>query len=149
MIYFIDEDYRKLRALVSELDIEGYDTKVIRDADNAFVELSGLSGEDVDLVIIDVMLAAKESCSKYTREETDDYHQTGLLLLDDLVQVNPRVFPKYAVYLTHATSADLVKVIITSAKKYGIKVLRKGNYDTGYDFAKDVKNIMKELRNKL
>lgn len=147
MIYFVDEDYRKLRALVSELKFSDFEATIIRDADSAFSELSEVEPEDVDLVIIDVMLAAKadENNSKYPRDETDDYHKTGLLLLDDLSQVNPAVFPKKAVYLTHASNGELVSLILASAKKYGIKMLRKKDYDTAYDFGKHIVQIISEM----
>ncbi len=147
MIYFVDEDYRKLRVLVSELKINGFDAKIIRDADTAFAELSEVDKSNVDLVIIDVMLAAKVNgnTSKYSREQTDDYHKTGLLLLDDLALANPSVFPKYAIYLTHASNDVLVKNISISANKYGIKMLRKKDYDTAYYFGEDVAKIIKEL----
>ncbi len=145
MIYFIDEDYRKLRALASELTtFHGFETKIIRDADSAFRELSDVNASDVDLVIIDVMLAVKADgkASRYSREDTDDFHQTGIALLDDLALVNPSVFPRKSVYFTHASSGDLVKAISTSANKHGIKMLKKKDYDTAYDFGKEIVAII-------
>lgn len=147
MIYFVDEDYRKLRALVSELKFNGYEAKIIRDADTAFVELSEVTLEAVDLVLIDVMLAANadEKNSKYPRDKTDDYHKTGLLLLDDLVHINPTVFPKKASYLTHASNNELISLITISAKNHDIKMLRKKDYDTAYDFGQNIVKIIGEL----
>lgn len=148
MIYFIDEDYRKLRALASELTtFHGFKTKIIRDADSAFRELSDAHASDVELVIIDVMLAAKAdgATSRYSREATDDYHQTGIVLLDDLVMVNPSVFPTKSVYFTHASSGDLVKAISASASKHGIRILKKKDYDTAYDFGNDIVDIINKL----
>jgi len=147
MIYFVDEDYRKLRALVSELKFNDYEAKIIRDADTAFVELSEVTPEAVDIVLIDVMLAAKadEKNSKYPRDKTDDYHKTGILLLDDLVHVNPTVFPKKSAYLTHASNNELISLITVSAKKHDIKMLRKKDYDTAYDFGKNIVRIIGEL----
>jgi len=147
MIYFIDEDYRKLRALASELTaFHGFETKIIRDADSAFRELSDIKECDVDLVIIDVMLAvnANGESSRYSREDTDDFHKTGIVLLDDLVLVNPDVFPKKAVYFTHASSGDLVKAISGSANKHGIRVLKKKDYNTAYDFGNEIVGIIRK-----
>lgn len=147
MIYFVDEDYRKLRALVSELKFNGYEAKIIRDADTAFIELSEVTPDVVDLVLIDVMLAAKpdENNSKYPRDKTDDYHKTGLLLLEDLVHVNPDVFPKKAAYLTHASNKELISLITISVKKHDIKMLRKKDYDTAYDFGETIVEIIGNL----
>ncbi len=148
MIYFIDEDFRKLRALVSELKFNDFEVKVIRDADTAYTELETVTIEEVDIVIIDVMLAAKVTkiTSKYSREKTDDYHKTGLLLLEDLVAVNQSVFPKSAIYFTHASNPELIKLISASAKKHGIKLLRKTDYDTAYEFGKDIVKIISEIK---
>ncbi len=150
MIYFIDEDYRKLRALVSELKFNNFNAKVIRDADTAYSELAEVKPDEVDIVIIDVMLAAKANAdeSRYPREKTDDYHKTGLLLLDDLVRINPAVFPKYAIYLTHASNNELVKLISASAKKHSINLLRKKDYDTAFDFGEDIVEIISKIRKK-
>ena len=145
MIYFIDEDYRKLRALASELKtFHGFETKIIRDADSAYRELCDVKESDVDLVIIDVMLAVKADgeSSRYSREETDDFHQTGIVLLDDLALVNPGVFPRKSVYFTHASSSDLVKEITASAKKHNIRMLKKKDYDTAYDFGIEIVGII-------
>jgi len=85
MIYFVDEDFRKLRVLVSELRINGFDATILRDADSAYHQLVSEKKANIDLVIIDVMLAVNPDISKsrYTRANTDDYHKTGLLLLED------------------------------------------------------------------
>lgn len=148
MIYFIDEDFRKLRALVSELKFNDFEVKVIRDADTAYIELETVVMDEVDIVIIDVMLAAKvtKDSSKYSRKDTDDYHKTGLLLLEDLVKVNPCIFPKHAIYFTHASNPELIKLISTSAKNHGIKLLRKTDYNTANDFGEDIIKIIEDIR---
>jgi len=147
MIYFVDEDFRKLRALMSELVIRGYDVINIRDADAAYLELSNVNKEDVQLVIIDVMLAANsnQALSRYSRKETDDYHKTGLLLLDDLADSNPRVFPRRAVYLSHASSDALLRKVSSSVRKHNVRFLRKKDYDTAYEFGEQVDEIIKDI----
>lgn len=147
MVYFIDEDYRKLKVLVTELKFRGLSSEVIRDADSAYHRLWNVSLEHIDLVIIDVMLSAKASgASRYSREKTDDYHKTGLVLLDDLVLANPDVFPKKAVFLTNASSDALYAQVKASAKDYKIECLRKSSFETAFQFGAKITEIVNERR---
>jgi len=150
MIYFVDEDYRKLRSLSSELTFNGYQTEIIRDADTAYSQLCNVADNEVDLVIIDVMLAVKSNgSSRYSREQTEEYHKTGICLLEDLVLTNPSVFPRKAIFLSHASSAELVAEIKAAESKYGVKYLRKADYDTAYHFGLEVVEIIGEIRRNL
>jgi hypothetical protein len=146
MIYFVDEDYRQLRALVSELLFRGLQAEIIQDADTAYAKLSAIDGATVDLVFIDVMLAASsdETRSRYSRAATDEFHRTGLLLLDDLAKSNPKVFPKKAIYLTHASNGKLIAAIDESARCHGIKMLKKRDFRTAHDFGIVVESILAE-----
>ena len=148
MIYFVDEDHRKLRALVTELEFFGYDAEIIKDADSAFTALSGVSPDDIDIVIIDVMLAVRVngSNSRYTRERTDDYHQTGLMLLDDLAISNAEVFPNKALFFTHASNNELLSLVQKKSEEHGTIYLRKRDFNTAFEFAIKVDAIIKERR---
>ena len=146
MIYFVDEDHRKLRALVTELNFFGYKSKVINDADTAFDELSIVTSNEVDIVIIDVMLAVKINGdkSRYSRDRTDDYHKTGLLLIDDLAISNSAVFPTKAIFFTHASSQSLLAQVDEKAKKHKTLYLRKKDFNTALEFATRVDEIIKK-----
>lgn len=149
MIYFVDEDHRKLRPLVSELTFMGFRAQIIKDADAAYSSLSTINDSQVELVIIDVMLSAKgngEKSKRFSRERTEDYHQTGLVLLDDLVIVNPDVFPKKAIFMTHASSSSLIAHIEAATKKHNIEFLRKTNFDTALEFTDKVIEVLGRLR---
>lgn len=148
MIYFVDEDYRQLRALVSELGFRDLQSEVIQDADTAYTRLSAIDPAAVDLVFIDVMLAAStdESRTRYPRAATDEFHRTGLLLLDDLVKSNPKVFPRKAIYLTHASNGTLIAAIDESARRHGIRMLKKRDFQTAHDFGNTVETLLAERR---
>ena len=147
MIYFVDEDHRKLRALISELKFSGYESKVIKDANSAYEELSIVPINDVDIVILDVMLAANLEVNenRYSRERTDDFHKTGLLLLDDLVKANPSVFPKKAIFFTHASSQTLLAHIRSNVEKHNTLYLRKKDFNTALEFSSKVVEIIESM----
>jgi ActR/RegA family two-component response regulator len=146
MIYLVDEDVKKLRAFKSELEFRGYEVIRIRDADEAFSALCNVRPADVTLVIVDIMLSANSdiSASRFTRESTDNFLETGLVLLDDLVQHNPECFPKLACFLTYATNVGLVAKIDRAASKHGIPLLRKRTFLTAYEFADQIESIIRQ-----
>ncbi len=148
MIFFVDEDFRQLRALVSELAFRNIIVEVIPDADQAYDRLSEVKVSEVDLVLVDVMLAASpnEALSRYSRARTDDYHKTGLLLLDDLCEVNPVVFPSRAVYFTHANNGTLVAAVERSASQNKVPLLKKKDFNTAHHFGDAIEKLVAQIR---
>lgn len=147
MIYIVDEDVRKNAALVAELRLRGFDVTTIRDADDGYRILEKVALATIELVIIDVMLstAYDPTISRYSVKDSDWCHKTGLLLLEDLVISNPEVFPKRAVFFTHATSELLVASIGVVARKYGVKVLKKREFKTAFQFGEEIDAIIKSM----
>ena len=144
MIYFIDEDENELRSFAVELKLRGYDTKQLLNADEAFDVL--ITVDDVELAILDIMLSTGEGkTSRYSREKTQDFIKTGLILLDDLVSQKPDVFPKRVVIFSHARAESLVGLIRAAASDYHIPYLDKNDYDNSYDFGNKVQNILNQL----
>ncbi|MBP7427866.1 MAG: response regulator transcription factor [Candidatus Hydrogenedentes bacterium] len=129
MIYIVDEDVMQLGTLQTELEIRGHTVYIIPDADTAYSVLDQI-GDDLELVLIDVMLAASADRlkSRFTRERTDDFMKTGLCLLDDLATVNPNQFPRKAVFFSYASNPNLLKAVDASAKKHNVIHLKKSDY---------------------
>lgn len=148
MIYLIDEDLRKLRSLVFELRILGYDVEQISNADEGFNRLCDIEPSAVDLVIVDVMLSAHHERlkSRYTIEATESFQKTGLVLVKDLVNRNPSVFPSFAVFLTHAADRQLVDEVNRTAREYNMNVLRKRDFNTSWDLARHFDGYIKLKR---
>jgi len=114
MIYFVDEDYGKYESWIAELELRGYTVTPLRTADEAFDILWNVSVADVQLVIIDVMLAVDNAADpRFTKELTDDNLESGLRLLEYLVEQNETVFPRRAVLLTNTINDST----LTAARK--------------------------------
>ncbi|HWD19121.1 MAG TPA: hypothetical protein VHB20_07565 [Verrucomicrobiae bacterium] len=148
MIYFVDEDVAQLRPFRAELIYRGYNVKILTDADLAFATLSGAQPEAIQLAIIDVMLATAtdELVSRYSRSDTNNFHQTGLILLEDLVKSNAAVFPKHAVFLTHATNDALFARIKMVADKHNMPLLRKRDFESALAFGDKIQAILDTLK---
>ena len=126
-IYIVDEDKLQLKPYALEFEVLGYSVQQIVDADAALVVLS--SANDVDFVLLDVMLGAQDAPeSRFTRDQTDDFLKTGLVLLELLVDANPNSFPNKAAFFSMAATNGLVAEIEAIRKKYRIPFLRKGDY---------------------
>lgn|ERR1700690_1302493 len=147
MIYFIDEDIAQLRPFRAELTFRGYEVTTLPDADSAFSVLVKANPESLQLAIIDVMLAANpdERASRYQRSNTNNFHKTGLLLLEDLIHFNPTTFPKHAAFLTHATNNDLIAEIDSVVHKHHIPFLRKRDFESALAFGERIETILKEI----
>ena len=144
MIFIVDEDIAQLRSFKTELEVRGYTVKPIRNADEAFDILVSFETDDVDLVLIDVMLAAgcDESTSRYNRENSDNFMKTGLLLLNDLILQNPDVFPAKAIIFTNSTNEALLGAIGKVCEEHGVLIMKKKDFETAYEFGNTIEGIL-------
>jgi len=126
MIYFVDEDFGAYESWIAELELRGFHVKSLRSADEAFAALWGIALEDVELVIVDVMLAVDDiDDPKFSVELTDGYLESGLRLLENLVQQNPNVFPQRAVLLTNTINDKTLGAAADVSKRYAIELWDK------------------------
>ncbi len=141
-IYFVDEDYSKLFSWIMELEFRGYQVRALEDADRALKVL--LQAQDIDWVIIDVMLAASEQPdSRYEEDRTDQGLTTGLVLLNDLCELRPELFPSRVQLLTAATTATPLIMAKELAAKLKIEVTLKSLIDSPRDFGEVVEAAMR------
>lgn len=118
MIYFVDEDYGKYESWIAELELRGFEVTPLRTADEALEVLWEVPAEDVELVIIDVMLAVDNGADpRFSRALTDDNLESGLRLLEYLAAQNKQVFPRRAVLLTNTINDST----LTAARKVSVE----------------------------
>lgn len=134
MVYFIDEDIGQAEAWAAILGVKGYDTQVIGDAESALRHFAKC--DDVELVIIDVMLAgsADGTGTHFRRDETDDFQMTGVILLDELVKLRGDIFPISAVLLSQNVKREIVQRIEGSALHHCIPFWRKAEFNDITEF---------------
>lgn len=106
-IYFIDEDYAKLYSWILELEFRGKVVIPIGDADRALAALS--IAPDIELAVIDVMLASGDIGSQYRESRTEQGLITGLVLLKDLCAIRPDAFPRRALLLTSVATPTVLR----------------------------------------
>lgn len=144
MIYFVDEDIRQLKPFRIELEMRGFKVITIANADDAYNILSKV--DDIDLVILDVMLAAStQENSRYDRESTNNFLETGITLLKELSKLNNKFFPKKVVLYSMASNRDIVSKIRKTAEEFGIEYLKKKDYLSSYAFGEKIENIIKSI----
>ena len=134
-IYFVDEDAHKFGAWLKDLELRRYKVTTVTDADRAFDLL--IRATDVEWVIIDVMLSATEQpATKYPRERTDDSLETGLVLLQDLVDQRGEIFPRRASLLTNTTKDATYRAAAACAERHGITLIDKLLIGSARDFGR-------------
>ncbi len=153
MIFFVDEDYHLYGPWIEKVEAREYVVKPLWNAAQAYHELCDEDPAQVELTIIDVMLAvggmqdAEHEQLSYVR--TQGHLETGLRLLDDLVKVNPRVFPERAVLLTNAIGKDTLNAAQKTCSRYGIVLWPKSLFvgaDGAQEFADRVDERIRRLR---
>lgn len=146
-IYFIDEDHPKLLAWIIELEYRGYHVKPVKEADAAFDYLQNAT--DVELAIIDVMLAASaRRDSFFTEERTDAGLITGLVLLDRLMQARSDIFPNRAQLLTAATNRHPYFAARDKSENLGIPLVLKTDIDSSREFGNVVEKAILAARHR-
>lgn len=144
MIYFVDEDIRQLRPFKTDLEMRGFEVTILPTADQAFEVL--VNNESIELVILDIMLAATTiTKSRYDSDTTKDFLTTGLVLLDDLILHDKQNFPRKVALFSMATGNNIVSEIRATAKKHKIEYLRKKEYLSSYKFGEKIEKIINNM----
>lgn len=135
MIYFVDEDVSQIGSWATILRVRGHETCIIRNADLAYEQLT--SCQNAHIVFIDVMLAASPNPQerRFLSEDTDNFHSTGLRLLKALNLINPIVFPKRAVLLSHTGKPIILAKIENVCQEFQIPFWRKRSFGDLHDFS--------------
>lgn len=104
-------------------------------ANQAFRKLCDIPCDEVDLVIIDVMLAVEDvDDEQFSLERTYEYRETGLCLLDDLVEQNPKVFPHCAVLLTNTINEKTFRAAKKTSKQHDVPLWEKSRISSPVKF---------------
>lgn len=148
MIYFVDEDIHEIELYAIELDNRGYQTVILRNADEAFATIP--KAKNIELIILDVMLATSGGkTSRYTSFQTDSFVTTGLFLLEELVDQHSSNkclgIPEKVVLFSAASMVWVVEKINNAKEKHGIHYLDKKEYDDAFQFGEDIEKILKKV----
>jgi len=142
VIYLVDEDVLQLRPYASELAFRKYEVAQIDNADDAYIQLA--SANDIQLVVMDIMLATRDAdTSRFRRDATQDFLRTGILLIEDLIRVNPTAFPHRLAIFSMATTVSVVSQIQAMAKQKSIPYFRKRDYPSPFSFVNDLENVIR------
>lgn len=141
VIYFVDEDVPYIQEYSVPLKLRNRSVCILSNADIAYRTLE--MANDVELAVIDIMLAteSKES-SKFSRAESEDFLKTGILLIQYLNDLRPRLFPKNFVVLTAASDRRLLKSIRDCCDPLNIEILRKMDYSSPAKLANKIESLI-------
>ncbi len=104
-------------------------------ANQAFRKLCEIGPDEVELVIIDVMLAVEDvDDEQFSFERTYEYRETGLCLLDDLAVQNPEVFPRRAVLLTNTINEKTFREAKKTSKRHDVPLWEKSRISSPVKF---------------
>lgn len=146
MIYFVDDKAHAVAPWLLDLEDRGYRVSTLKNADAAFVTLCDAAADDVELVIIDVMLAvADPKTSRFSRERTATYLETGLCLLEDLCPHNAQVFPDRAVLLTNTSNPTTFAAAEETSDRFEVPLWQKSTMYALTDFGDRVEARIREL----
>lgn len=109
-------------AWISEIRLRGYQTTELTSARQAFLELWSVDPSEVDLVVVDVMLESGKLIPDERQNQTE-----GLVLLRDLSEQNPAVFPSRAVLFT-ASVGEARRTAVAFAEEMKIEIWDKSAY---------------------
>ncbi len=146
MIFFVDEDSSAFGAWILELEVRGHSVQIIRNADAAFVRLCEVNESEVNLVVIDVMLAVADPAStRFGGERTDDNLETGLYLLKDLCEQNGDVFPRCAILLTNTANPTTKREARKMSSTFGTPLWEKSAIYSPVNFGDRIEQRLREL----
>jgi CheY-like chemotaxis protein len=144
-IFFVDDDASAYRAWLAELELAGFTVEAVTNADAAFNRLWNVDADDVALVVIDVLLAVEDHTSRFSEERTRNYLETGLRLLDELVEQNSAVFPRRAVLLTSSMSYETLGSVRRTCAEYAIPLWRKSEIVSPLDIRDRIVERQRQL----
>lgn len=139
-IYFVDEDFGPTAAMRAIVEQRGHKVEAIVWVEDAETILTTV--KDIDLVLIDVMMAQRGGDDRYSAHRTNTGLETGLKLLEILSDKRSEVFPGRAVLWTHAQNTEVIKRATNMADELGIEFMRKGKFRSVKDFADAVEGCL-------
>lgn len=151
MIYFVDEDIHEIELYSIEMDNRGYQTVILKNADEAFEIIP--KAKNIELIILDVMLATSDGkTSRYTSYQTDSFVTTGLSLLEELVEQNKNIkclgIPEKVVLFSAASMVWVVEKINQAKERHEIHYLDKKDYEDAFQFGEDIEKILKKVNSR-
>lgn len=87
-VYIVDEEYHFAQNVASAFRFEGNEAVVFQDATEALKYFERKIGEIVPMdirILVDVSLAAGDDLEIFSREATDDFYETGIVLVKELM----------------------------------------------------------------
>lgn len=84
-ILYIDDDMRRMRYYAEYLELEGYNVIYFDEVEPALKYIEE-GKEKIDLIILDMIMPAKI----FSKEDTNNYYETGLLLLKNIRKLLPK-----------------------------------------------------------
>lgn len=140
MIIIVDEDIIQMGSLKTEFELRGYSSLIIPNADEAWETL--IRTDEIEVVIIDIMLAARSHQSRYDREKSQDYTTTGICLAHELLDQFEPKFSRKLVYLSHTNENGIIDQIEKSSSERNVPFFRKHDYSSDMKLAEDILNII-------
>jgi CheY-like chemotaxis protein len=135
----VDEDVIASGPLRIELEVRGIEVLHFETADACIEQLK--SRKEIDLFIIDVMLAAEIDSTQFTPQKTNDFLVTGLHVATEVRSRRPYV---PIILFSAASSTELVKTIETVASRLDHTAYwRKHDFTSANDFANKLENVLK------
>jgi CheY-like chemotaxis protein len=131
MIFFIDDERRRMRSYVQALESENFTVKFESDVSKA-VTFYDQNACEIELLILDIMLPFG---SAFTSQETDDGLRTGLCLHERIRDKDPCI---PIIIFTNINADELSNV-----KSDKTKILNK-EYKLPFDLVEDVKRMLAE-----
>jgi CheY-like chemotaxis protein len=140
MIVVVDEDVYLLSVFETYILAAGQTLRTFVTADQAFESLSVVEQQDIDLAVIDVMLAADGSARSAAgeprfRRSMEQESTVGLDLLRQLATCNPAVFPARAALWTHYTQPDVVGKAEEAARSFEVPLWAREKGSPGAEVA--------------
>jgi CheY-like chemotaxis protein len=138
MIVVVDDEAYLGTPYWRELADCGYKLQFFETADAAYNALKSVAPADVHLVLVDLHLPC-EPDGRFAADSDYTYFEIGLLLLNELIDTNPVMFPSRSVLWTAAPSGSDACV---AAHLAGIRVLYKREVLNSRKFAETVRSLV-------
>jgi CheY-like chemotaxis protein len=131
MIFFVDDERRRMRSYVEALESENFEVEFEYNVSKA-VTFYEQNAREIELFILDVMLPSGDA---FNNQQTDDGLRTGICLHDRIRDENPHI---PIIIFTNINIDELSNV-----KSKRTKVLNK-EYQLPFDLVEEVKKMLLE-----
>lgn len=139
----MDEDCAAYESWVAELELRGYQVTVLRSANDAWNLLWKTDVAQIELAIIDVMLAVEDTTdSRFSHQITDGYLEAGLRLLENLAEQNGSAFPRRAALLTNTLNEKTLGAAHRVSKQFEIPLWDKRRIMSPMEFGDIVQDAI-------